>query len=776
MQKEFLPFITNEQGVSLTENAGVVVTSAIPDPLNEAPEGWERNTIQFSRNNEFKGLIKSYTTPLKFFLEGAFILRSYFYLYGMESILYFIWLKLNINFGAGMKYEGWYKGEPDFSTFKDGDTGVEISITEGGLYKDIQSKKGTLDEYNLKKDPNAVSVLLDGMEIQQNGNYAVGDGALLYDNGQHCVDLNLISLELNGQITATSQTRRHFTNNADLLANSLPYLKTGDNVSDIKIESKFGVTVTLADGIPANPAAGSRLLVRMFDDAGTAIGFQILDSWGGASNLYGIHHTCNINTTIAAVPPNTRLYLLMFLTIGGVIASGSGADEVVFWTYDNADTDLFRTSYLFRYKSSVVIAQRAIDLGKRIISRISEDKSTMKSDLLENDFNLLISSGDAIRGIDNPFIKTNLTEYHKSIDAVKCISLGIEDNNARLEKRNYSFQNSEIANLGQSSNLVLTTANNYVYNEIQNGYPVTDIGDANGRFSFCNTSIYSTPVKRISNVYNIISSYLADPFVIEIIRINLDKKTTTDGASDNKNFFIDAEKVYANFIGNITATANNLIRLEGIVGLQLRTGIRFKVLTGLNAGTYTVRTASESGGGTVIITEEETVVTDAISSEIEWLHYRLRRKAYDVLTGVPSPSTVFNAELSPKTNLKNHYNWIYSCLDFMEGKKVLFKVTDRNGDLTRTEAGVETKEKEDIIISNAVMGPKIYRPYFLTFNAESPVNLLELMSVNNGLGYFTIDSFKGYPEDIMTNDATLETQQYKLLVTGDTDLKSLIKR
>lgn len=147
------------------------------------------------------------------------------------------------------------------------------------------------------------------------------------------------------------------------------------------------------------------------------------------------------------------------------------------------------------------------------------------------------------------------------------------------------------------------------------------------------------------------------------------------------------------------------------------------------------------------------------------------------MTGVPSPSTIFNVELSPKTVLKNHYEWIYSSMDLMEGKKIICDTTEKNSLFERTDGlGVTIKEKEDITINAATLGQKMFRPYFINFSAMSSLNLLEQMTVSNGLGYFKIGNFKGFPIDIKTNDATLETQDYKLLMTPDNDLTTLIKR
>ena len=173
MTPQFLPFLTNDAGQTLDVENGTVVTMGLPTPLENSPEGWEKNTLQFARNNEFRGIVKSYTTSLKFYLEGATILRNAFYRLGMETVLFFIWLKLDQSFGGDMKYKSWYKGQPDFGTFKDEYDGVVINITEGGFFKDLQANKGVL--YELPFDEDCVQLYDDGIILHQSVKYSDTD-------------------------------------------------------------------------------------------------------------------------------------------------------------------------------------------------------------------------------------------------------------------------------------------------------------------------------------------------------------------------------------------------------------------------------------------------------------------------------------------------------------------------------------------------------------------------------------------------------------------------
>jgi len=785
-QDLFLPFLTDDQGRSLGINGGVVVTKPLPDPIDETPEGWEGNAVQYARNKEAGGAIASYIPNLLFYNEGAQILRNAYYTIGIKAVLFFIWLKLDETFGAGMIHKDWYKGVPDFSTFKDGYRGVQINISEGGMFKDVQANKTVPYEYAFANDQDTVSLLHDGTVIRQETNWLVTDGPQIDPgNGQHAVDLQIVSNESINSFDTASQVRRHFISNADLIANTQYFHKTGAIAETIEIEMDYSVLPTLATGISPNPSAGSRLLIRAFDDAGLATDAYILDSWGNTGSsvgFYNVYHNGHISTTIT-VPANRRLYMLMFLTLLGEIASGDTADEVVYWTYQISNNYFFRMKYNYLFKETIFDCFRVYDLGNKFARSMSHGRSGMVSNLLEPDQNLLVTCGDSIRGIPTAVFKGNFSQWNKSVFALKCTGWEIKKNQLKVESRYDYFIDSQIADLGDVKIPdigFITPAVDYMYSQVSGGYPDTDTQSINGRFAFCIPTTYKTPLEEINNTYDCQSYYKADPIVMELIRINTYGKTTTDNSSDNDPFFIDAEKVYNDFNGTVEVMqlTDGLasIKLIGITGLGLMGGMRFKILYGYNIMSFKVNFATEEAGNTTIIVTA-TVNDETVDTTVVFMHYKLRRPSFVRIDGVPYAPTIYNISISPRRNLQNHLRWIGSGIEHKDDKYMTYQTTTKNDKVeTEDAAGEIITEREDILVAN--MGRPVFRPHYFTSEAESPYDLRNLMETNSS-GYFSFSAdgtvYQGFTEDIKCNDTTLESQDYKLLATPNNNYSNRIE-
>lgn len=761
MDRLFLPFITDDQGKTLELENGVVVPKINPNPINQSPEGWEDNVIQLTRNKEFVGVIKAYTTTLKFFSEAATILRTIAYTKGIEVVLFFIWLKLDLSFGGGMKYKDWYKGEFDLSTFKDGYDGVQANIIEGGFYKELQANKNIT--YEIPFDENTASVEMDGIELFNKLNYAIAPDVLYESSAVITIAAPFISSEgTNTTVEVGSPTLQNYANHTNMQASENWMLKNSSSLSqEVKIK---GMARFMA---PENGTLPKSFVGIKFSKTTSLENFN---GWA----IYAGNPTANavieipLNYTIVLDPGeslflsqhqnsvNYNLFNIVFLEGSEIIVDFASIKE-----------------------KTIIDALRTYDAGNKLCKFISKDVSVLKSDLLENDYNLLITCGDAIRGISNSVIKTKMTDWHKSVHAVKCISFNVENNNGRLEKRKYAFSDVEITDLGEVKigEDFLEPANEYRYSSIEVGYPTKDIGSLNGKYSFNNTLIFKTPkLKGGENIYDAKSLYYSDPYIIETIRINLEGKKTTDNQSDNDVFFLDCEKVYSNYVGNLifsTIEGVASITLVG-VGKNLKIGVRFRVISGLNTGAYKISYVYESGGNT-IIQVEGVLEDDVLDSTVEFNHYRLRRKEYLSIEGVPAPNTVFNIELSPRRILNEHLEWLSGACDKLIGF-LTYQTTEKNSELITTDLNnFVIKEKADISI--ATLGTKIILPYFFNFEAISQINLYDKVKANPG-GYFTFTfnntEYRGFIDDIKTNEATLETQDYRLICKGDNNLETLI--
>lgn len=761
--KQFLPYLTNDQGKSLAVENGVVVTKALPDPLDQSPQGWDNNTVQFSRNNEFRGVIKSYTTALKFFLDGAKILRDAFYRKGIEAVLYFIWQKQNLSFGAGMKFEGWYKGEPDFSTFKDSYDGVEINITEGGFHRQLQANKSVPYEKDFT-DEEHVSLYHDGQDIDQVTRYAIlptieaTPGLVGFDHIVKTVPAIILQKEgISGTIVTLEQDREEFPNEAAYVDSSYNCLarNTSDSSWSVRTAGTLSFTCETHVGTPQV----SFYLKSSANPTGTYI---IQDQLITAGNTY----TFNFDITISLVA-GARLFLIASFNLG------TGEDAIIKYK----DTSTFNISFTSRFAPTVFKCFRVFDVGNHLVKQISDNQCTLSSPLLENDENLLIASGDSIRNIPGAKVKTKFTDYHKSVDAVKCIGMQIINNNPVIKSRYDLFTDTTISDLGECRNFNLEPAIDQMYDTVQCGFPNQEnnnYDNINGKYEVNTTHIYKAPLSRVKNTYDAVSVYRADPSGIEALRINLEGKTTTDNKGDNDVFFIDAEKAYADYTGSIVITESPSKFTIQITGLSVPAGARFRMTSGINTGYYTVVSAAEVVGTTEMIVSEN-VSAESITTTLEWRHYKLRRLVYTSITGIPNGDSVFNFELRPEVIIQPHLRWIRSGLDHLDTKKLVFQTTDKNADLVTVRNGVTLVKNADLYISQ--MGARVYLPYYLTAEFESPENLLALMAADStGHFDFTMEgvALEGFPMDIKTSETYLETQEYKLLCSPNVNLLNLI--
>lgn len=776
--RQFLPFLTDDIGRSLAVENEVVVTRSIPDPLNNSPEGWENNTLQWARNNEFRGIIKSYTTPLKFYLQGAKILRNAFYRLGMETVLYFIWLKQNTAFGAGMKYEGWYKGEPDFGTFKDEYDGVEVSITEGGFYKDLQANKTVVQE--IPFDGDAKYLFMDGMFLNQKLNYSDITGLDIsksFYSERFLGPYTLIGQDGSsvGFLIGNENLEQAPSGWDDLVASPNIILQNLLSVPvDVTISGLIGFKCTSMTSSPAWAIKFRYLTSTMPIDPPNQDRYKIIET---PAMVVGETYKQAFSITITLLPNETLLR-------EGVFFGGVGDDAVIQFTADSVS----KISFKSRAPSNVIPVYRAFDYGNKLTAKVSAG-ATLSSPLLEPDFNLMVTCGDAIRNIPNAVIKGSFSDYNKSIDAVKCIAIDVVNNNPVLSSRYDKFnKNSSIASLGECSNWTLEPADDYIYDTVEVGYPAKSSqsnDDVNGKYSFNNTYLWQiNTTRRKKNQYEAKAVYFADPYDIELIRVNFNQKDTTTANTDNSVFFIDAEpKTDINYIGSTSfVTLGNVIRLTGsVTGILpfLSVGIKLQIADSVyNSGIFTITSINNNVlfsylelGVSELVTDETVIATITLYNL-----YQLRRKTYASVTGIPYDGTIFNLELSPRRILENHLRWLRSSFDHLDMNKLIFKSTDKNADLQTVDlSGNTITEKADILVSG--MGEKVYLPYLVKFDIKSPYNLLELMTSNDSGKFDYLRSglpFDGFPLEVKTNDATLETQEYSLLCTANCDLTTLI--
>src|SRR5690606_26862167 len=90
--------------------------------LPHSPSGWEESLLNWERSGEYFGMIRSFSVPMVFVLDGAWLLRQQFYQFGMKAETE---IKIDLLDRSSWKYRNIFTGEIDYSTFQDRRNEVE---------------------------------------------------------------------------------------------------------------------------------------------------------------------------------------------------------------------------------------------------------------------------------------------------------------------------------------------------------------------------------------------------------------------------------------------------------------------------------------------------------------------------------------------------------------------------------------------------------------------------------------------------------------------------
>lgn len=336
--------------------------------------------------------------------------------------------------------------------------------------------------------------------------------------------------------------------------------------------------------------------------------------------------------------------------------------------------------------------------------------------------------------------------------------------------------------LGEVVDFVKKPATDLKCNTFKFGHLKQDIEDVNGKYDPNGSNLYTGPITKDVKEYNMVSPYKAGPYEIEILRINLDGKTTTDDNSDNDVFVIAslAQVLIIAMDVSFISSGNYLVFTND---LFVAVGTKFRITGSVfNDGVYDVTNVIyESTTQTVYTNLTITVAEFVVPVTVEILSgavHALNRPAYSTLEGVPS-DTIFNLPyLTPKTMLFRHGRWIRSMNAGLDNKKIAFASgkDNKNTELKTVLAGVTVDEDKDELISG--LGDYMFLPWYFIFKVPAMIDLPELLEDNPNRLFTFIDEsgnvWRGFlrTAGIAPNDFT--PQEFRLLASPNNDITKLI--
>lgn len=740
--------------------------------LLSSPEGWQSSLIKYARNLKYWGLFRTFTVPMKFVKDGAAILQSQFHKFGYEAIAYMGIMRFD-QITIPYQYKGWYLSELNFTKYNEAQNSVTIEALEGGFSKYLKANENTTYEIPVDEDPEYVQVVMDGMELGNTGEFTITDGLGATDPnidfGNHLVDLIIVSKEVEDIGGVFDVPRTKVDNNNPHIFDTGRCFYEASTTTTITIEYDFDLNVDITGQPPLNPAAQLFVVVRALDPVTKTVTpdhqITLLNLLPG--HILGVHRI--VGTAQLTVPTGYKCFLYTGLTV-----TGAGGSDTTAFRYTK-EAAKFKITYAYRHPQTVIKGLTPLRLAELLVAKMSNGECTVKSAFLQSlSDSIVISSGDAVRGNSPAVIKTNFADFFQWTQFFST-GLGAKDTVCIVEKIEDFFQEDVAVELGPVAEATLYPAEDMLGNKVVAGYGKQDYEGINGKFEVNQGQQWTLPVVKVTKDVVMNNSYRADPFGIELLRINFGKLKTTDSKSDNDTVVLNVSserKVYENVF--VDFIAPNVIVVPQEFTSLLKRGDQITLsgtqgndnrYTIINSEQYiTYRRLTLDG---VIMAQQPGAVKITVLSGLKTLY----RPALSQVSGVLYPGSLFNALLSPKIGLLNNGRLLHSLLDKLDGKNITLASADKNTDLAYTFNGTRHVEKDPIAVG--ALPPKLFLPTYIKVKTEVDVNVPALL---NAKPYSKISfiwsgrTWYAFLFDGSVKDATREEQEWILLSAPENDL------
>jgi hypothetical protein len=503
-------FINPDSGLHYFINNGVLATSGPAKILPNAPDGWQQYMLKWERNKTDWGVIRGFTIPLKFVTDGALILRTLFLEQGYEARCALIINEMNPDDRVLKEI---FRGDVDFTTIDSDIDFVQVNIIEGGLYNLLKANESSTFEMKVNV-PSAINVKLDGINITGYYRWTITEwlpgggrptGALptMVLIGQEQKAPGISAFDISGGYTFSYGV---------LNGDSTPYFLSFA-IPPGTGTGKFTGKINMASPDPMAPA--SIFLWRWNTIAGTRSSELLFV--GPEAAVINIDKTVTVNE-------GDRFFL--------EIDEYHLESELTFTITTRSDT-------------TIIKARKSADILGELTKSITDNKYLSQSDLLTAAYQseFVLTSLNAILGKpDIAVIKTHLNDFYKFSHTRFSATKYVDDQNRlRIESMEKAFDQTIIFDIGPVKNFGFKGGPDMLFSDMDAGYKTQTYEDVNGKYEFNALQKWKAPGVRVKPKLDLVCPYRADPYGIEIARINLAGKDTTDDSGDNEVFILHVD-------------------------------------------------------------------------------------------------------------------------------------------------------------------------------------------------------------------------------------------
>ncbi len=708
--KDFIFAIQSKDNRFWSVNASNdVVLIAQPYFLKFAPSGWQDVIIKNVRNAKYWSIDRSVSAQLNFVRDGARILKHIFYKLGIEESAYISISSQRLDFTKDTSYGFWYKqiyrSELDLSTFQHDGTKVTCAALEDGLAKYLKANENTEYEFPLN-DSRTINVKLDGIRLHDKANYQImsgdDDSPIMVDktNYGQIWNVGVTYLDSEGDnfgISAISSFYEALNGNlADILSSDNCILQNFSN-HEVIVSVAGEIKFTCAKMVSSPPYSLWMRFAKSTQTISDQDDYRFVNAVGMSVNQkYSFSFSYDIS-----LKPNEKLFL------HGSFYGGPGTDVGIQFDSENK----FSVSFITRRDATFTRAFRPQTLFELLINEVTEGNyQVAQSQLLKDLEDVVFTSGNGIRALDDATVKIKLSDFYKWWDCFEDAALfeGPDGKVNMTSKDNTIKTDQPIAlNISAYHSFKTSVEADYLFNELDIGYPEikSDVGALNGNEEFNTKFVFSMGTTKSPKVLDKISPFSASCYEIEKIRTTKLDKDSTDYKSDNDVFLIHVEHTPQAASGDIPE------------------------------------------------------------------YYLLDRILNTGATGLMEPESVFNIGLSPKRMLRNIGGFIRSSLYLSDTKTLKFISADKNNKLIA--GGITENADVNIGSLAARFFYPVKLTFDVSANIETE-DLLSLKPQSLIEIEFNGDIYAGIINSVSVAPATRQTQAFELLTYADTDLSHLI--
>lgn len=689
--------------------SGVVATTTTKTALPQAPDGWQDTELRRERGWTYYGVFTSYSNPLRFVKDGGTILKWFYYNYGIDAVCELL-IEKHTKEVSTWGYVEYYRGDFDFSQFKDEKDYTGITIMQGGSLAELKAKEATDYEIPIEQNADVIWVKMDGIDLQFSTDFTFLPNEVVPDLGIDARIPTMIYLAgLDKGQNFYLKFKDNFNDPSGPVYFAYNYSTTQTQSFDLVHSFNYNVYVS-----PSGATAQFVIQYITFDDnyaiVGTNNAYTGVAVVPGASQTY----TDTITDTITLQPGySVAMVIRMFNTLY------TAPMNVTKWDLTQLGSE-FDITLLNKYPTTYIPALRPITVAQAMTDNITAGW-TMNAPPLTDFEQYVITSGDALRNLSESVLKTNWQDMYKAFDCMFNTAFYQDEANFDLYidyKDNLFDSVSAAIDLGDAAELKITPFTQEMFSKLMIGYKPYSYDEYNGKEEFNTEYTFQAPTKRVTNAKDLISTYRADMYGIELTRANLTDKIEADSDNDNEVFWLAIETTSAGTVPSGPGAGEPYYELD----------------RALNA---------------------------------------------DIQSGLISPTTAFNILLSPKRRMRTWGNWLKSIFYPVTSTLLSFTSSQKSingGGGLEWDDGVTVINEKDNEVVSGLPGNLFFYPLIFEVTLKVPLNPSTVFStpyVQFSFDYKGLTLY-GWLIEVSDKPAFRMGQEYKLLCSQNNTLTDLI--